>query len=162
MKKIKKTKIRTLKRKENGKIIVEKVNIENRKILEKFVIDSQGRKNGLYQRFNYSGSIIEEGEYKNDEKEGMFVKKNKKNEPLLRVDYKKGLKHGVYQSYWHSSNRLCEESNWNNGFIEGDYKIYDELTGKLKYHREYGNEKLIQDFLKDKDKEKKDKKVKNK
>ncbi|XLS28617.1 toxin-antitoxin system YwqK family antitoxin [Flavobacteriaceae bacterium M23B6Z8] len=85
-------------------ILLAEVNFKDRKAWEGTVYDHssrekytirEGQRNGAYYKYDYNGSVIEQGNYLNDLKEGVFItfdrSGNKRSEVIYVQDRREGL-----------------------------------------------------------------------
>ncbi|MCF8256535.1 MAG: hypothetical protein K9J06_03220 [Flavobacteriales bacterium] len=77
-----------------------------------------GRLNGSYKKFFYTGSLKTEGEYDFNKRTGYWV------------------------SYFHTTGEISSEGSYVKGKKNGDWKFYDS-KGKLKYTYAYKNGVLV-------------------
>lgn len=92
-----------------------------------------GKKNGPYKR--YSGNkIIEEGNYVNNEKEGVWTTLNSSEK--ITQNYSKGKLNGASKKY--NNDVLVETGQFMNGLMTGVWKFY-YLNGKIKGEGSFTN-----------------------
>lgn len=101
-----------------------------------------GKKNGPYKR--YSGSkIVEEGNYVNNEKEGVWTTLNSSEK--ITQNYSKGKLNGAYEKY--DGAVLRESGQYVEGLKNGEWKNFD-YYGKLLELKNYKSDKLDGAFKK--------------
>ena len=104
------------------------------------VVKGSDIKNGKYEMFDITGSIIKSGRYRNGLKTGLwneFVGEFK----VSSISYKKGVKNGKFVYY--NANGTPYIKGWNrDGKQEGRGYIYT-ISGDLKYKEFYKNDSLI-------------------
>jgi antitoxin component YwqK of YwqJK toxin-antitoxin module len=92
-----------------------------------------GKKNGPYKR--YSGSkIVEEGNYVNNEKEGVWTTLNSSEK--ITQNFSKGKLNGASKKY--NNDVLVETGQFMNGLMTGVWKFY-YLNGKIKGEGSFTN-----------------------
>jgi len=84
-------------------------------------------RDGLYKRWYDNGNRKEEGEYKNDQKEGHWRNYSYKDDSLVEEgDYINDKKNGVWKSY-RDTVQLSKEQTYVDGVLEGMFTEYDTL-----------------------------------
>ncbi len=92
-------------------------------------IDKYNRLNGEFIRYDRYGNIIEQGNYENNKKSGVWKTYYSSGNIEEECTYQDGKRHGLCKRYY-SQNILAEEITFQNGEINGPYRDYN-LTGSL-------------------------------
>ena len=69
------------------------------KVNERYFVDENYLRQGLYESFYENGQLEERYTFKNDELDGLFKKFNRDGDLIERCTYKDGLKQGLYESF---------------------------------------------------------------
>ena len=86
-------------------------------------------KEGLYQKFDEQGRLIEEAAYQNDTLHGLRVLYFEKGDTQIVETYRGGLFHGAYRSYYESGG-LNLQGQYQGNEMTGDWQRYYE-NGQL-------------------------------
>jgi len=98
---------------------------------------SEGKRNGIEQRFYLSGQLADETTWKNDLKEGAWKQYFLNGNLKLEATHANNKLEGAFTSY-HPNGKKELEGFYINGLPEGDWKRYDEdgnFMATIKYHR---------------------------
>lgn len=83
-------------------------------------------RNGWYQEFNKYATLVAEGLYVNDRKNGIWKEYYDHTGTLmLEETYRDGIQHGRFASY-HPNGQLLSEGQFKDGLREGYFRVYDE------------------------------------
>ena len=87
------------------------------------VIFENGIKEGKYER--HFGNFLEEGNYENGKKQGVFKVHHKIEKYLFfQESFKDGVKHGTQEFYHTSTGKLFIRRNFNQGLEDGNFESY--------------------------------------
>lgn len=89
-------------------------------------VDSRNLKQGLWIYFNRDKTaIIQKGEYRNNKKEGIWVKYYPNGKLKSEITYQNNRTDG-YAKIYHENGKLAEEGLWKGNKWVGEYKFYHE------------------------------------
>ncbi|MBR8534364.1 toxin-antitoxin system YwqK family antitoxin [Carboxylicivirga sediminis] len=98
--------------------------------------DLQNRKQGLWIKFNNTGDkLLEQGHYKADKKDGLWVTYFPDGNIKHKITYKNGKAIGLAQFYY-DNGLISEEGIWHIDHWQGNYKFYNK-NGRLAYDWQY-------------------------
>ncbi len=83
-----------------------------------YFIDKQKRLQGLFERYDDRGHLVERGVYKDGQKDGIWRTYYPNGDVEAEFSYRDGKRHGLCKRYF-SGNRLAEEFECQNGEIYG-------------------------------------------
>lgn len=110
---------------------------QKRTVRERFVVNSDGVKNGLYTSYHKNGQKSETCTYKNGVKQGADTTWYDNGRMATEAFYKDGCREGIYRSYY-PDGTLHIECSFKRDQLDGDYKIYGR-NGKLASSYHYSN-----------------------
>lgn len=130
------------------------------KLTERYQIDKDSVKNGIYESYNYEGNILEKSMYKDGIQEGLRTIYHSNGKVEKEELYKHGLLNGLYKVYY-DTGELMIESQYTNNEMQGQLKKYypsgqlmevvtfvDDLeNGKFEEYWENGNKKWEGSYL---------------
>ena len=102
---------------------------ENAQISEKYKVNDQKQKDGLYQRFS-DGILQEKAHYKADVLSGRRTLYFPDGKPEIEEYYEDGLIIGTYKAYYEDGTTL-QEAHYISGMMQGPLKTYYK-NGQLK------------------------------
>jgi antitoxin component YwqK of YwqJK toxin-antitoxin module len=93
----------------------------------------KGKLSGQYAEFFISGTLKEKGQYKDDLKDGVWVKYHTNGNKMMEERYKKGITHGWQYAYDESGKEIGKSYYYSGEKLEG--KVLD---AKLEYLKKNG------------------------
>jgi antitoxin component YwqK of YwqJK toxin-antitoxin module len=81
------------------------------------------------------GKLKQECSFKEGLKDGYERVFMNNGDRVMESEYKEDKLHGEHKRYF--QNRLILECNYKDGILEGDYKAFNMITGKLEEHCVY-------------------------
>lgn len=100
----------------------------------KWVITGEMRKDTAYA----ASDVIEEGEYENGRKIGLWVRYYPNGNIQSKINYVNGRPKGMYELYY-DNGQVEEQGNWNRNKNTGDFKrFYD--NGEMMQHFQFGDD----------------------
>ncbi|MDR2920317.1 MAG: hypothetical protein LBV72_13265 [Tannerella sp.] len=109
----------------------------NGKIKEKGKYDKNGKKTGTWTTGNKDGSLIDECEYKNGERDGKRKTFFNDNTVSKIQTYKAGEITGLTTEYNYKTHKLESETTYLEGRKEGPFKVYHDDGKTVKIQGEY-------------------------
>ncbi|MEZ6003869.1 MAG: hypothetical protein R3F33_06745 [Planctomycetota bacterium] len=101
---------------------------------ERFEIDAEGRKAGLYERFREDGSIEQRAHYLADNLHGESTEFDATGQPVSISHFARGLRQGSYEQY--AGGRLVQRARF----------VKDKLDGRLEAFDENGDSILVAEY----------------
>jgi antitoxin component YwqK of YwqJK toxin-antitoxin module len=98
----------------------------------------QGKALGRFVVWNESGTLAEEGRYRNDALEGHYVRHYKSGAKELEGDFHAGKQNGPFKKLAETGGVLLEEVQYREGLRHGMARVFFD-TGKLKEETEYAS-----------------------
>lgn len=102
---------------------------KKRQVKERYIVDENGVKNGLYQSYHKNGQASETCEFKNGIKNGFCVIKHDNGRVATECTYQDGCLEGDYISYYADGHKRLECS-FKNDRTHGTYRLFNP-TGAL-------------------------------
>lgn len=102
---------------------------KKRQVKERYIVDENGVKNGLYQSYHRNGQASETCEFKNGIKNGFCVIKHDNGRVATECTYQDGCLEGDYISYYADGHKRLECS-FKNDRTHGTYRLFNP-TGAL-------------------------------
>ncbi len=98
-----------------------------------------GNKDGQYKKYNEKGVKIEQGQYKDDAKTGIWKEYDDEGNLVSETPYAGGVENGEYRKYF-SNNKIEEKGMYESGAKNGVWEYYNldgKLVKKANYDRGY-------------------------
>ena len=99
-------------------------------------------KNGFFQVWHDNGQIKSECSFVNGEIHGKYSAWYDNGRKLYEINYKYGVKDGIYYRWWYANDQLMEKIPYVNGVIHGHYEYWN-MAGVKTQDLEYVNGKYI-------------------
>ena len=104
-----------------------------------------GMLNGQYKEYYENGKIKQETSYSKGLKEGSEKVFMNNGDRVMESEFKDDKLHGEHKRYF--QNRLILHSHYKNGILDGEYKGFNMISGKLEEHCFYKDGKLDGEYI---------------
>ncbi len=97
-------------------------------LLSRYFVDKNNLYQGLFERYNERGEVVEQGHYKNGKKDGVWTSRYPFGGIEEECPYQNGKRHGVCKRYFSrlaGQEVLAEEITYREGEIWGPYREFD-------------------------------------
>ena len=96
---------------------------KKRLVKERYIVDENGVKNGLYQSYHKNGQVSETSAFKNGIKHGFCVIKHENGRVATECSYQEGCLEGDYISYYADGHKRLE-CTFRRDRINGTYRLF--------------------------------------
>ena len=111
---------------------------KRRQVRERYIVDENGVKNGLYQSYHRNGQPAETCTYQDDVRHGSCIIRHENGRVASECMYKNGCREGAYNSYY-PDGHIHQAYNFSHDLYNGSCRLYSP-TGSLEsiYHYQNG------------------------